>query len=231
MPLRGRTGAIGVLTIERLGRGNTFLPEEFELVKLFAAQVSIALQNAEVYQAIEIRARTDALTDLLNHGTFEEYLERHVRDGSPFGLIMLDLDDFREINNRLGHQAGDDALRRIATALAGTARDADLLFRYGGDEFVFLLPHADAAGSLQLAERALQAVRGVVGSVTTSVGIATFPVDGSTASEVLLAADRACFVAKRNGGDRLATASEGAELAAGFRPQAPTPVDSESTAA
>ena len=117
VPLRGRGGAIGVLTIERLGAGNTFSAEEFELVQLFAAQVSIALQNAEVFQAVEIRARTDDLTGLFNHGTFQEWLERSVRDGAPFSLIMLDLDDFRTVNNDLGHQAGDGLLRRIAASL------------------------------------------------------------------------------------------------------------------
>jgi diguanylate cyclase (GGDEF)-like protein/excisionase family DNA binding protein len=231
VPLRGRSGAIGVLTIERLGEGNRFAPEEFDLVKLFAAQVSIALQNAEVFRAVEIRARTDDLTGLLNHGTFQEYLERGVRDGSPFGLIMLDLDDFRDINNTLGHQAGDDALRRIASALTRSGRDTDLVFRYGGDEFAFLLPHTDAAGAKRVAERARAAVHGLVGSVTASVGVATFPADGATASEVLLAADRASYVAKRVGRDRVATAAEGAKLAAAFRPQAPTPVDSEAAGA
>ena len=230
VPLRGRSGAIGVLTIERLGVGNTFTPEEFDLVQLFAAQVSIALQNAEVYRAIEIRAQTDGLTGLLNHATFQDQLERAVRDGGPFGLIMLDLDDFREVNNSMGHQAGDDELRRIAAALTRSGRDSDLVFRYGGDEFAFLLPGADAAGALRVARRACEAVRGLDGPGTASIGVATFPTDGATAAEVLLAADRACFVAKRDGRDRVATAAEGLALAAGFRPQAPTPVDSEAAA-
>ena len=227
VPLRGRSGAIGVMTIERLGIGNTFTAAEFDLVQLFAAQVSIALQNAEVYRAIEIRAQTDGLTGLLNHGTFQDQLERAVRDGTPFGLIMLDLDDFREVNNSMGHQAGDEELRRIASALSGSGRDTDFVFRYGGDEFAFLLPGADAAGARRAAERAGAAVRGLGGPVTASIGVATFPTDGSTAADVLLAADRACFVAKREGRDRIATAAEGLALAAEFRQQAPTPVDSE----
>jgi diguanylate cyclase (GGDEF)-like protein len=227
VPLRGRSGAIGVMTIERLGVGNTFTAAEFDLVQLFAAQVSIALQNAEVYRDIEIRAQTDGLTGLLNHATFEDHLGRAVRDGTPFGLIMLDLDDFRFVNNRMGHQAGDEELRRIAAELNRSGRDTDLVFRYGGDEFAFLLPGADAAGARRVAERACAAVRGLGGPVTASVGVATFPMDGTTAAEVLLAADRACFVAKRDGRDRVATAAEGLALAAEFRPQAPTPVDSE----
>ena len=164
VPLRGRGGAIGVLTIERLGVGNTFTPEEFELVQLFAAQVSIALQNAEVFQAVEIRARTDDLTGLLNHGTFGEWLERSVRDGSTFSLIMLDLDDFRNVNNDLGHQAGDKLLRRIAGELVRAGRDTDLVFRYGGDEFTFLLPNTDETGALQVAERARLAVAATDGT-------------------------------------------------------------------
>jgi diguanylate cyclase (GGDEF)-like protein len=226
VPLRGRDGAAGVLTIERLGVTGAFSAEEFELVQLFAAQVSVALQNAEVFEAVETRARTDDLTGLFNHGTFQERLERSARDGAPFSLIMLDLDDFRTVNNERGHQAGDALLRRISTALVGAGRETDLVFRYGGDEFTFLLPHTEEGGALQVAERARQAVVGVDLTVSASIGVATFPVDGATASEVLLAADRACYVAKRGGRDRIATAAEGLALAAEFSLQQPTPVDS-----
>ena len=226
VPLRGRGGAIGVLTIERLGVDHGFAAEEFELVQLFAAQVSIALQNAEVFQAVEIRARTDDLTGLLNHGTFQEWLERSVRDGTPFSLIMLDLDDFRNVNNELGHQAGDAVLRRIAGELVHAGRESDLVFRYGGDEFTFLLPNTDETGALQVAERARHAVAATDGAVSASVGVASFPSNGTTASDVLLAADRACYVAKRGGRNRVATAAEGYALAAELSLQPPTPVDS-----
>lgn len=226
VPLRGRAGAIGVMTIERLGIGNTFAPEEFDLVKLFAAQVSIALQNAEVFRAVEIRAQTDDLTGLLNHGTFVEYLERAVRDGSPFGLIMLDLDDFRDVNNTMGHQAGDVFLKRIGAALVRAGRDTDQVFRYGGDEFTFLLPFTDPEGARQVAERARAAAKSLGGPVTASMGIATFPSDGATAQDVLLSADRACFVAKHRGRDQVATAAEGLALITEFSLQSPTPVDS-----
>ncbi|MEA2608734.1 MAG: two-component system, cell cycle response regulator, partial [Chloroflexota bacterium] len=225
VPLRSRGGAIGVLTIERLGKGNIFSFDEFELVQLFAAQVSIALQNAEVFQAVQTRARTDDLTGLLNHGTFEEWLTRTVREGNRFSLIMLDLDDFRDVNNSLGHQAGDELLRQIAAGLVRAGRDTDLVFRYGGDEFAFLLPNSDSDGAMQVADRALRAVRATRGTMSASIGLASFPADGSTPAEILLAADRACYVAKRGGRDRIATAAEGLALAAEFSLQEPTPVD------
>ncbi len=234
VPLRGREGVAGVLTLERLGRENRFDEEEFELVKLFAAQVSIALNNAEIHRAVEIRARSDDLTGLLNHGTFQEFLVQRVREGSTFSLIMLDLDDFRTINNEYGHQAGDRLLRAIADALLHAGRETDHVFRYGGDEFTFILPSTDGAGALRVADRARDAVRRVAEQpiwttsgtvVSASVGVATFPVDGTSAEEVLLAADRACYVAKRTGNGRIATAAEGLALAAEVSLQAPTPVD------
>ena len=232
VPLRRRGGAIGELTMERLGRGHTFSFDEFELVQLFAAQVSIALQNAEVFQAVQVRARTDGLTGLLNHATFEEWLSRKVVEENRFGLIMLDLDDFREVNNRLGHQAGDEVLHRIASELVRAAgRDSDLVFRYGGDEFVFLLPNTGHDGAMQVADRARRAVRATHRTMSASIGVATYPVDGSTPSEILLAADRACYVAKRDGGDRIATAADGMALAAEFSLQEPTPVDPLESAA
>ena len=234
VPLRGREGVAGVLTLERLGREDRFNEEDFELVKLFAAQVSIALNNAEIHRAVEIRARSDGLTGLLNHATFQEFLIQRVREATPFSLIMLDLDDFRTINNQFGHQAGDRLLRAIADSLLHAGRESDHVFRYGGDEFTFLLPGTDAAGALLVAERARDAVR-LVGEepdwksagmhVSASIGVATYPVDGEAAEEILLAADRACYVAKRTGTGRIATAAEGLELAAEVELQEPTPVD------
>ena len=240
-PLRDHDGVAGVLTLERLGTGRPYTADEFELVKLFAAHVSISLQNAAVHRAVEIKARTDDLTGLLNRGTFSEWLNRNTISGDPFSLIMLDLDDFRTVNNDFGHQAGDRMLREIARALGGAGRDSDMIFRYGGDEFAFILPTTEAAGARVVAERAQAAVKAVSTPtrqeprgrdwragpmVSASIGVATYPVDGASAEEVLLAADRAAYVAKRSGGDRVATAAEGLALAGEFSMSEPTPVDS-----
>jgi diguanylate cyclase (GGDEF)-like protein len=235
VPLRGRDGATGVLTLERLGLDQRYTEDEFELVKLFAAQVSIALQNAEVHRAVEIRAQTDDLTGLLNHGTFQRWLEGSVEAREPFSLIMLDLDDFKAVNDALGHQAGDRLLAEIGRAIVAAGRDTDRVFRYGGDEFTVMLPNTDADAAVAVAERVRAAIMAVSGSGTTwaeqgidasvSIGVATFPRDGLTPDDILLASDRACFVAKRTGPGLIATADEGLAIAREFSLQEPTPVD------
>jgi len=233
VPLRSRDGIRGVLTLERLGGSVPFGVEEFELVQLFAAQASIAMQNAEEYEEEKRRAETDLLTGLYNHGTFQEALRRATARGERFSVLMLDLDDFKGFNDDHGHPAGDALLQGIARALTAAGREGDTVYRYGGDEFALLLPHADAAGALVVADRVRGAVRELSGRggaggwrpVTCSTGVATFPLDGHDARTVLEAADRALYVAKRGGGDRIATAAEAMAVAADFSPTAPTPVD------
>jgi diguanylate cyclase (GGDEF)-like protein/excisionase family DNA binding protein len=235
VPLLGRDGATGVLTLERLGVGAVYSEEEFELVKLFAAQVSIALHNAEVHREVEIRAQTDDLTGLLNHGTFQSWLARSVGGRETFSLIMLDLDDFKSVNDALGHQAGDRLLAEISRGIEAAGRESDRVFRYGGDEFALILPSADSAAALAVAERVRTAVHALGGAgsrwadagldVTVSIGVATYPRDGLSADAVLLAADRACFVAKRTAPGLIATADEGLAIASEFAFKAPTPID------
>jgi len=235
VPLRGRSGAVGVITLERLGDDRGFSDDEFELVQLFAAQVSVGLQNAEAHQAVEQRAQTDVLTGLLNHGTFVDRMNRLIGANEAFSLVMLDLDRFKGVNDGFGHQAGDRLLRQVAESIVQASRDSDAVFRYGGDEFVVLLPGTRADEVEAIAERIRSAVATTVGpgsgwrgkarSLEASAGTASFPDDGRTAEEVLLAADRACFVAKRSGGGRVAGAAEGIAIAGELTLQTPTPID------
>lgn len=231
-PLRARDRVAGVLVVERQGVEASFTEQEFELIQLFAGHVSIALMNALAHQAVEIRAQTDALTGLKNQGTFQEYLQVAVNRGAPFSLLIVDLDDFKGFNDRRGHEAGNVLLAAIAQTLRAACRDSDEVFRYGGDEFALILPNTDAVGAMQVAAKVGRSVRGVpapgsrkAAGVTCSVGMATFPTDGTDRVLVLIAADRACYVAKRNGRDQSATAAEGLALAGDILPQPPTPVD------
>jgi diguanylate cyclase (GGDEF)-like protein len=228
-PLRSGQGIQGVLTIERLGDSARFTDEEFELVKLFAAHVSIALRNAATHREVEIRAETDRLTGLLNHGALIEHLDALVSVGTRFAMLMVDLDHFKTYNDQFGHQAGNVVLQRVARLLKASCRSSDLVFRFGGDEFVLLLPGAGVNGARAVAEK----VRGATASigkrdsvsVTCSVGIAAFPRDGRDGAAMILAADRACYAGKRAGRNRIATAAEGLVLAGDFRPTEPMPVE------
>jgi diguanylate cyclase (GGDEF)-like protein len=229
-PLRGRERVLGILHLKRLGQGAVFDPRELDLVRLFAAHVSIALQNALVHRVVELRAQTDALTGLRNHGTFREDLLLAVARAEPFALLMLDLDDFKSYNDRHGHEAGNALLRAIASAIVRACRDTDRVYRYGGDEFCVTLPRTTEAGAVDVAERVRQAIREVQGSgqlpaaMRCSVGVATFPADAADRDELLLAADRALYAAKRSGRDQVGTAADGLALAAEFVPPR-TPVD------
>jgi diguanylate cyclase (GGDEF)-like protein len=254
IPLTGHQHVAGVLSIERIGTERPFDEEEFELVRLFAAQASIAIQNAEAHEAVAVQARTDALTGLKHHGTFRQALERTVRRDEPFSLLMVDLDDFKAYNDRYGHPAGDVLLRTIATGLIAAGRDTDEVFRYGGDEFALLLPGATPEGAMAVALKVGAAVRAATGiapdaperrrrasdaaervragrpplldvAITASIGIATYPQDAHDEASLLLAADRACYAAKSRGRDHVATADEGLALAGDLDVPPPTPFD------
>jgi diguanylate cyclase (GGDEF)-like protein len=230
-PLRSADRVQGVLTIERLGTEARFTEEEFELVKLFAAHVSIALQNAETHRAVELRAETDTLTGLWNHGALTQNLDRLVRQRGRFAMLMVDLDYFKRYNDGFGHQAGNVMLQRIATLLRASCRQSDQVFRFGGDEFAVLLPDTNLVGARTVAVKIQNAVAGVnqrgalPTNLTCSIGIATYPKDGQDGPSIILAADRACYAGKRAGRDRIATAADGLALAAEFQPTEPTPLE------
>jgi diguanylate cyclase (GGDEF)-like protein/excisionase family DNA binding protein len=229
-PLRGPDRVIGLLHLKRLGPDARFESREFDLVRLFAAHVSIALQNALAHKAVELRAQTDALTGLRNHGTFRDDVRSAIRRQLPFALLMLDLDEFKAYNDRYGHEAGNVLLKRLARTIGGACRETDLVYRYGGDEFCVVLPGASLPDAVEVAERVRDAIAQVGGDgwaregVHCSIGIATWPEDGPARADLLLAADRALYAAKRAGRDRVSTADDGLALAAEFvSPH--TPVD------
>ncbi len=155
-------------------------------------------------------ARTDSLTGLANRRELEQRfageLERSTRGGRPLSIVVLDLDWFKEFNDRFGHAAGDRALVQLAEALGRATRTSDVVARLGGEEFAVLAPETDELEGYQLAERLRAEVRATFArqpeKMTVSCGVASFPVHGITAGELLHSADRALYEAKEAGRDR-----------------------------
>ena len=215
VPLINDGEAIGSMNIGRIGREEAYFSEtDFELIKLFAGQASIALRNAEAHQAVSIRAETDALTGLGNHGSFQRYLsdllesaEAEAPDAPRIGLLMMDLDRFKDYNDRLGHPAGDALLQAIGSAITTAARTGDRVFRYGGDELALVLSDVDAADAAVVGDRIRRAVARLSAAeatpVTITVGAAAFPADAPDKNALITAADTALYHGKRSGENRV----------------------------
>jgi diguanylate cyclase (GGDEF)-like protein len=198
-------------------KDGSFDEEAEQLAHWLAAQASIAIENERLHRTVKRQAITDELTQLANRRRFTETLSVEVRRaerfGDPLALVLADLDDFKLINDRYGHQTGDEVLRRFAEVLRENVRDFDLPVRYGGEEFAVLLPETGVDGAEQLAHRLqtallrlrLAEIGGDRPPVTASFGVAAFPAARS-AEELLSAADGALYRAKAAGKNRVATA-------------------------
>lgn len=166
---------------------------------------------AKATAALERASTHDSLTGVHNRRSLFDHLEREMaraeRRGSPLSCLMVDADRFKEINDRQSHAAGDRALRALAVQLVKSSRTEDLVGRYGGDEFAILLPDTDLRRAVELAERVRRAAEAVPGGVRVSVGAAERTPQTPRGEDLLAAADRALYEAKRAGRNRVAAAS------------------------
>ena len=180
-------------------------------IDMLLARARTLLDFKHYLDTCEEAAFTDHLTGLANRRRFERQLEREVsrtqRYGRPFCLLLLDIDNFKLVNDTHGHEAGDEVIRRLALTLQAGTRGIDLAARIGGEEFAVILPETDFEGGLDVAERLRLAVREMdvaqVGQVTASFGVAEFPVCASAGRELVSVADAALYQAKRGGRDRV----------------------------
>jgi diguanylate cyclase (GGDEF)-like protein len=230
---KGEPSAL-ILLENRLGR-DAFSPARLDAVMLIAGQLSVSLENALLYASLERKVAqrtealevanakleeltlTDALTGLSNRRGFDQWLDaqwrRALRAKTSIGLAMMDIDEFKKYNDRYGHAAGDDCLRRIgATLKSGVRPGSDLAARYGGEEFVLILPDTNLAGTFAATERLRKTVAALGlrhensahGIVTISVGITAFvPSHATEAASYLEAADVALYEAKHRGRNRV----------------------------
>jgi diguanylate cyclase (GGDEF)-like protein len=220
MPLRARLGTrssgqyVGVVSIAR--RGREFSHPEEKLLEYLAAQAAVSIENTDLHQTVQRQAVTDELTGLWNVRQFHEVLDHEVERARRFegsvGLAMLDIDDFKAVNDTYGHQQGDQVLAAVARVLRDLSRDIDTPARYGGEEMAVVLPGTASDGATQLAERMREAVDSlrvprVDGAghltITASFGVASIPTSAVDKDSLIAAADAALYRAKRAGKNRV----------------------------
>jgi diguanylate cyclase (GGDEF)-like protein len=191
-------------------------PTERELLRVSVAEAAPVIGHVRTLTLAEMRAATDALTGLPNSRTVQETLARLVAQASrtvtPLAAILFDLDHFKRINDVLGHAKGDEVLAAVGDAVGGDLRESDFIGRYGGEEFLALLPNTGRDGALVVAEKLRETISelhvpGIERSVTASFGVAVFPDDAVEGAQLLRLADRALYIAKEAGRNRVETAS------------------------
>jgi diguanylate cyclase (GGDEF)-like protein/putative nucleotidyltransferase with HDIG domain len=207
VPLSYRGETLGAL-VALANQRRTFLPRDVDLLGSYAVQAAIALTNARLYEAQEQLAARDPLTGLLNRRELQEQMNREIdrcrRHGGGFGVVVLDLDGFKLINDTSGHSAGDAALQHVADVLEESVRGSDFAFRMGGDEFALVLTGGlDRAGVLASAHRVCKAISSADRRVKASYGVAIWPADGIEADTLLVAADRRLYAMKGERARRL----------------------------
>ena len=213
----------GVVSVAR--RDRPFSAAERELFHYLAEQAAVSIENVGLHETVERQAVTDELTGLFNRRRFQEAMatevERSKRFGQPVGLVLLDLDDFKAVNDTYGHQQGDLVLREVARVLRETSREIDEPARYGGEELAVVLPGTDLEGAYNLAERVRAGIEELAlplldgdGAlrVTASFGVATLPGSADDMRELVAAADEALYRAKRAGKNRTVRAEASPQL-------------------
>ena len=213
----------GVVSVAR--RDRPFSVAERELFHYLAEQAAVSIENVGLHETVERQAVTDELTGLFNRRRFQEAMatevERSKRFGQPVGLVLLDLDDFKAVNDTYGHQQGDLVLREVARVLRETSREIDEPARYGGEELAVVLPGTDLEGAYNLAERVRAGIEELAlplldgdGTlwVTASFGVATLPGSADDMRELVAAADEALYRAKRAGKNRTVRAEASPQL-------------------
>jgi len=215
IPISYAETLLGVLNVESR-RENAFAEEDTLLLRTLADLLATALHNAFVFQKMQQQSITDGLTGIKTRRFFLEALQsewkRASRSTRPFSVVMIDLDKFKQVNDSMGHLEGDLVLARLARLLEQKCRQSNVVARFGGDEFVILMPETGVDQAQILAERLRLwiATDPMLSEhqITGSFGVATYPLHGSTVEDIVRVADAGMYVSKHAGGNKVATADE-----------------------
>ena len=212
VPLKAKDKVNGIILADNFITKKSITKDDLRMLIMLANQAGLAIENSQLYEKTLIQTLIDSLTQLWNHGYFQHLLSLEIEKAKdtdkPLSLVMLDIDDFKIYNDKLGHQAGDKILRELANLLKNQSRKMDYVCRYGGEEFTIILPLTDKKMALVIAERLRENIEKYPfiheeilpqKKLTVSLGVATFPPDGSTPSELIAISDKALYQAKHKG--------------------------------
>jgi diguanylate cyclase (GGDEF)-like protein len=211
IPLIARDSVKGALNIYRLGEDASFDDDEFELAKRFGDAAALAFDNAQIRARLEHQAMTDSLTGLYNHRAFHERLRKALASASrtheAVSVLMLDIDDFKRVNDIYGHGAGDEILRGLSETLKDSVRSSDAVYRLGGEEFAIVITSRSPENAEQLARRVVDRVESTdfdpAGRITISVGLARGPEHAMNPRELIACAEAAMMSAKARGKNQI----------------------------
>lgn len=211
VPLTAKEKIIGAILADNYVLKTPITEEDIQLLSMFANQAGMAIENSKIYEETLIRSHKDSLTNLWNHGYFQYKLDEEIpKNGQKdvmLSLVLVDIDDFKKYNDTFGHQVGDLALKQIAELIIKNARAVDIACRYGGEEFIIIMPNTSKKDAVINAERLRQAIDGTVFApshkLNVSIGISTFPTDSLEKDGLIRKADLCLYKAKQEGKNRV----------------------------
>lgn len=212
VPLKAKDKVIGVVFADNIYSKRQITKDDIRMLTMFANHAGLAIENSKLYEQTLLLSHTDSLTGIFNHGRFQYLLEEQIKIANEkktvLSLLMIDIDNFKNYNDALGHPTGDEVIRTIAGILQSCSRKQDLIARYGGEEFSAILPDTNKENARIIGERIRRNIMDYPfknkeiqpqGAITVSIGISTFPEDAHSKEELIRKADLALFTAKKKG--------------------------------
>ena len=215
VPLKTKNKTIGAILVDNIFTKKPITKDDIKILTMFSDQAGLAIENSHLYEKTVTLSQSDSLTNLINHGRFQYLLSKELKNAvkkkKPLSLAIIDIDNFKNFNDTLGHPAGDKVLIKMAKILKKACRSSDIVARYGGEEFVVVLLDTNKESAWGLAERLRQAIEQFRfpgeeiqpnKNLTISLGLASFPEDAKNKSELVAKADSALYQAKAAGKNR-----------------------------
>lgn len=220
VPLKAKDKVNGIIVADNFYTKLPITNNDIRIFTMLANQAGLAIENSRLFEMVKHKSHTDALTDLWNHGYFQENLsiniEKFKTDKQPISLLLMDIDNFKKLNDQYGHQSGDEVLINVAKILKSLSREIDYVCRYGGEEFSLILTQTTKSQAKTIAERIRKSIEDEkfqinnqkkILNVTVSIGVATFNEDATSKEELIQQADKAMYIAKFSGKNQTVLAS------------------------